>query len=151
MSIDNPTTPLDRALGAEERANERVCDLEDLRDKLLSDVERYKSELNSYDKALRCEGWHFEARIKLAKELAEAPATITRLQGEAGVLRELLVIALSVIGTLEPEEASECVMLMELQNQITAAVTPPGKKSYGPQCTCLGSQLGPHYCEVHAA
>jgi len=29
MSIDNPTTALDRALGAEERANERVCDLED--------------------------------------------------------------------------------------------------------------------------
>lgn len=30
MSIDNPTSPLDRALGAEERANERVCALEDL-------------------------------------------------------------------------------------------------------------------------
>lgn len=29
MSIDNPTTALDRALGAEERANERVCQLED--------------------------------------------------------------------------------------------------------------------------
>jgi hypothetical protein len=29
MSIDNPTTALDRALGAEERANERVCELED--------------------------------------------------------------------------------------------------------------------------
>lgn len=29
MSIDNQTTPLDRALGAEERANERVCNLED--------------------------------------------------------------------------------------------------------------------------
>ena len=29
MSIDSPTTALDRALGAEERANERVCDLED--------------------------------------------------------------------------------------------------------------------------
>lgn len=29
MSIDNPTTALDRALGAEERANERVCALED--------------------------------------------------------------------------------------------------------------------------
>ena len=30
MSINNPTTTLDRALGAEERANERVCDLEDV-------------------------------------------------------------------------------------------------------------------------
>lgn len=29
MSIDNPTSALDRALGAEERANERVCSLED--------------------------------------------------------------------------------------------------------------------------
>jgi hypothetical protein len=29
MSIDNPTTALDRALGAEERANQRVCELED--------------------------------------------------------------------------------------------------------------------------
>jgi hypothetical protein len=29
MSIDNPTTALDRALGAEERAMVRVCDLED--------------------------------------------------------------------------------------------------------------------------
>lgn len=25
------------------------------------------------------------------------------------------------------------------------------RESSGPQCTCLGSQLGPHYCEVHAA
>lgn len=29
MSIDNPTSALDNALGAEERANERVCALED--------------------------------------------------------------------------------------------------------------------------
>ena len=29
VSIDNPTTALDRALGAEERSNERVCVLED--------------------------------------------------------------------------------------------------------------------------
>lgn len=29
MSIDNPTCALDNALGAEERANERVCSLED--------------------------------------------------------------------------------------------------------------------------
>ena len=29
MSIDNPSTALDRALGAEERANVRVCELED--------------------------------------------------------------------------------------------------------------------------
>ena len=29
MSIDNPTTALDRALGAEERANEYACKLED--------------------------------------------------------------------------------------------------------------------------
>ena len=29
MSIDHPTTALDRALAAEERANHRVCDLED--------------------------------------------------------------------------------------------------------------------------
>ena len=29
MSIDNPTTALDRALGAEERANIRVCEMED--------------------------------------------------------------------------------------------------------------------------
>lgn len=29
MSIDNPASALDRALGAEERANVRVCQLED--------------------------------------------------------------------------------------------------------------------------
>lgn len=29
MSIDNPTDAFDRALGAEERANEYACDLED--------------------------------------------------------------------------------------------------------------------------
>ena len=45
MSIDNPTTPLDRALGAEERANHRVCDLEDLRDKLKTQVKQLKREV----------------------------------------------------------------------------------------------------------
>ena len=44
MSIDNPTTALDRALGAEERANHRVCDLEDLRDELQAKVTRLQGE-----------------------------------------------------------------------------------------------------------
>ena len=43
MSIDQPITALDRALGAEERANERVCELEDI----LADNERCISELRS--------------------------------------------------------------------------------------------------------
>lgn len=38
MSIDNPTCLLDLALGAEERANHRCCDLEDLRDALVKQI-----------------------------------------------------------------------------------------------------------------
>jgi hypothetical protein len=38
MSIDNPTSLLDLALGAEERANARVCELEDLRDVLVKQI-----------------------------------------------------------------------------------------------------------------
>ena len=42
MSINNPITALDRALGAEERANERVCALEDERDRLIVALKKAK-------------------------------------------------------------------------------------------------------------
>ena len=45
-----------------------------------SNEERYKNELNEYDKALRCEGWPFEARIERARMLA---AGVDKLAGKS--------------------------------------------------------------------
>lgn len=52
----------------------------------------------------------------------EAADTITRLQGEAGVMRELLRLAHGVIGTIEPEEYDALEMLTALLNEIQAVL-----------------------------
>lgn len=63
------------------------------------------------------------ADVTLKCEAAlEAATEIQRLQGEAKVLRDLLNLALGVIETVEPEDAGETEMMMDLQNQIMAAV-----------------------------
>ena len=46
----------------------------------------------------------------------------TTLRGEIGVLVGLLGAALQVIDTVDGEDATECEMLMELQNKITYAI-----------------------------
>jgi hypothetical protein len=48
--------------------------------------------------------------------------TITRLQGEAKVLRDLLALALDVLHTIAPESASEDEALDELTTAITVAL-----------------------------
>jgi hypothetical protein len=52
----------------------------------------------------------------------EAANTITRLQGEAGVMRELLRLAHGVIDTIEPEDCYESEKLIALLNEIQAVL-----------------------------
>jgi len=53
--------------------------------------------------------------------------TITRLKGEAKVLRDLLALALDVLQTIVPESAAEDESLDALTTSITVALK-------GPQC-----------------
>lgn len=63
-------------------------------------------------------GW---PAIKMA-DISALCGHITRLQCEAKVLRDLLAMALDVVKTCEGETAPECEALMDLQNQIAAAL-----------------------------
>lgn len=99
---------------------------------------------------------HLTTIDPLRAELAQLKATVTRLEGEAGVMRLLLQLALGVIENCYPDDSTEAELMMDLQNKIVAAVKGPTIKQslqvdLNPQCTCLINQLGPHYCEVHAA
>lgn len=50
----------------------------------------------------------------------ELIAEITRLKGEARVMRDLLRATWEVIDTIDGESAPECEALMQLQNQLMA-------------------------------
>lgn len=67
----------------------------------------------------------------------EADETIMRLQGEAGVMRELLRLAHGVIETIEPEDCYESEKLMALLNEIQALLK-----------ASAGMTTAAYYCET---
>lgn len=119
---------------------------------LKADVQRLKDELNAYDKALRCEGWPYKARIDRARMLAEVntqkPSAYIAFS-ENGEHISYWTRSLEDAQTWTGRTNKKC------EPFYPAPVAPTYKDSLtvapAPQCTCLGSQLGPHYCEVHSA